>query len=261
MTPFNLRKRFLTAVLQVGKYLLRVEDLKPEASSGDSPSEVPEGSHEVAHTSEVKEVVPGLTRVEPSTPGAPARYISPDGAEYVLFARPADYQDADKPDDGQHDVWKKDLRIALWRSIHGPVQPGLMDMSPLGLGRRSEQVPVLYPFGEQLAGECRKLGYLNLARAAMPEASDDEIQQAYHNNAQAVRDEAARRAQLNAATSASWDTARMGGRFSPETEDQTIASLSLGPLQNPPGVAILKPLRLRSTEPTPYENLTRRKNV
>lgn len=249
MTPFNLRKRALLTLLHLGERLLRVEDLQPEAKALTEPTE-PESNHKV---------VPGLTRMEPTTPGAPARYASSDGAEYVLFARPADYQDADKPDEGQHDIWKKDLRIALWRTIHGPAEPGFMDMSPLGLGKRSEQVPVLYPFGEQLAGMCRKLGFLNLARAAMPEATEDQIRYAHSRNEIAIKEEATRRAQLNAATLASWDAARMGGRFSPETEDQTVSSLSLGPFQNPPGVAPLKPLKLRSTDPVPFESLTKRK--
>ena len=179
----------------------------------------------------------------PLPPAEPLQlYIDENG---VPWPRHPDHQNADQPDEGQHDIWKKDMRIFLWRTIHGPEQAGSMPLAALGFGRRSEVVPVLFPVGEQLAAQSRKFGFLNLACAAMPEATPEQLRWAYERNEIAVLEEARVRRVRNERTAATWDVARMGYDHQYEEEAQTIAQLTLGAyMPAPPGAIILTPLAL-----------------
>lgn len=186
-------------------------------------------------------------------------YIDADG---VPWPQHPNYQDADLPDIGQHDIWKKDMRIFLWRTIHGPKQAGAMALEPLGFGRRSEVVPVLFPVGDQLAAQSRKFGFLNLARAAMPEATDEQLRWAYERHEIAVREEARARRERAERHAANWDESRMGYPYQCDTEDQTVSQLTLGSYTPVPGATTLQPLSLLpvNANPPSYTHFTRTKS-
>lgn len=228
MTPLHLRQR-------IRAFLTTPE---PEAAEPSIPP--------------IYDAPPNLTRDPTSTV---PEYVTPEGDAYTLFAHRPNYHDADQPDEGQHDVWKKDLRIAIWRYLHGTPEPGTLSLAPLGLGPRTERVPVLFPLGEQLAEVSRKFGFLNLAEAAMPEAKREQLVEFYQQNAAAVRVEAAERCARNAATGETWDESRMGRTFTFDSESQVIRALSLGPLERPAGAVVLNPIKLRQP-PIDYRNLT-----
>ena len=169
-----------------------------------------------------------------------------------------DWQDATAPDRGQHESWKRDMRIFLHRYRNRlPEAPGVLPLSEVGLGDRLEQVPVLFPVGLQLAAVSRKLGYLALARAAMPEAEEAALLAAYSENEHRVQLEAVRRFAQNRKTAESWSPA--WGGFNPDSEEETVTLLTLGPLESVAGAAPLEPIRLSAAEPPDYRQFTRPK--
>lgn len=187
-------------------------------------------------------------------------YVDQNG---VAWPRHPDHQNVDQPDEGQHDIWKKDMRIFLWRALWGPEEPGVMALEPLGFGRRTETVPVLYPVGEQLAAQARKFGFPNLARAAMPEITEAQILNIYHRNEVAVRAEAQLRAERGARVATTWDEARMGYAYQVPLAEDVVAQLTLGPCETPLGAITLKPVPLLpSNAPnstTNFQNFTKAK--
>lgn len=181
----------------------------------------------------------------PAQPQPPTVFVDDSG---VAWPRHPDYQNADKPDEGQHDVWKKDLRIALWRFLNDRTTPGVLNLEPLGFGRRSESVPVLFPVGEQLAQKCRTLGFFNLAKASMPEATLDELNRFHAANEQAVQVEAQARFERTSATAKSWDATRMGYAYTAPTFQETVQALTLGPFTGASDSAEpLQPIPLEQT--------------
>lgn len=182
-------------------------------------------------------------------------YVDESG---VSWPRHPNYQDPDQPDEGQHDVWKKDLRIAIWRFQHSLYAPGSINLEPVGFGRRSEAVPHLFPLGEQLAAKCRTLGFLNLAKAAMPEATEYDLRKFQEANEQAVRDEAQARYMRGLRTQETWDPVKMGYSFEAPSVQETIQSLTTGPFVGATETAEpLTPVPL--TEASHYSNYTREK--
>ncbi len=179
----------------------------------------------------------------------PIVYVDRDG---VGWTRHPDWLNGTHPDEGQHDSWKRDLRIFLWRAAHGlPDTPGSLNLKVLGLEDRYETVPFLMPVGQQLAEASRRLGFYQLAKAAMPEILDEDLQAVYARHELAVKAEAERMFAHNTKTLGTWDPVRMGGEFRFETVDQTVEMLTLGPFDGKPDNAPLKPLDLSQTSVSP----------
>ena len=158
-------------------------------------------------------------------------YVDRDG---VGGRKPPEWLSAQWPDEGQHESWKREMRVFLWRASAGmDAGPGMIDMHPLGLSRHRESVPYLWPVNLQLAEASRRLGFSALARAAMPELPVAELRVIYDRHELEVGIEARRRVDLNQKTEAAWDARRMGGPFTYESAEQTTAVLTLGPFDGP----------------------------
>lgn len=169
-------------------------------------------------------------------------YVDRDG---VGWRERPEWQDADQPDRGQHDCWKRDMRVFLYRALlpDGAGEARVLDMRVVGLGNLVEIVPTLYPLGQQVADACRRLGFAELSRAAMPGLGDDDLRAIYDRQERAVAAEAERRRLVVAATGATWDEARMGYPHQHDDEEQTVALLTVGPFSRPGGAPLL-PLAL-----------------
>ena len=120
---------------------------------------------------------------------------------------------------------------------------------------RFESVPTLYPVGQQLAEACRRLGFIQLARAAMPEMDDSALRVVYDKHEAEVMVEAQRRFDFCTKQAQNWDPARMGREFEFETVEQTAALLSFGPFEGKPENKPLRTLDL-STPSQPHEQFT-----
>jgi len=177
-------------------------------------------------------------RSKPATWLAP--YVDPYGQGW---RKPPEWLDPQYPDEGQHDWAKRELRIAIYRVVHGlSPEPGVLDIRKLHAGPRTETVPRLWPLGQQLAAACRNLGFLRLAHAAARDLCDDEALLAFWEMANAeVAIEVTRRKEHNDETAAIWDPVKMGGPFTPDPPEHTLATLSLGPFDPVPDLAA--PLR------------------
>lgn len=168
---------------------------------------------------------------------APIVYTDPNG---VGWTRHPNWQDADAPDEGQHDCWKREMRVFLWRALHDH-EDRRLDMRLVGLGTRVESVPNLFPVGMQLAEASRRLGFVSLAEAALPGVTERELRVVYDRHETSVLREAGRRAAHNAQTLQAWDPIRMGGPFVSDGFNDTVAELTLGSFERR---AILLPLAI-----------------
>jgi hypothetical protein len=187
----------------------------------------------------------------------PIVYLDQDGCGWRELP---DYADAHQPDWGQHETWKREMRVWLYRVLHDHVSLSL-NMKLVGLGSRTESVPVLLPMGLQLADACRRLGYRQLAEAAVPDlgtwVSDPEeaLLRAFTQNARAVEEEADRREAMNARTRASWKPEHHGGaEFNPDSRETTVALLSVGEF-DPASGAVLIPIQSATIDGRPPEIL------
>lgn len=109
------------------------------------------------------------------------------------WRQPPDWQEPHYEDIGQHDTWKREMRIFLWRVRGGgsPL-PGVVNLRDVGLSdtSRPQAVPRLWPVGVQLAEASRRLGFLRLAQAAMPEADAEWLRCVWLEHARKVEEEA-----------------------------------------------------------------------
>ncbi len=184
----------------------------------------------------------------------PILYVDRAG---IGWCKPPEWLTAEWPDEGQHDAWKMDMRVFLWRAAHGlDPAPRVLDMRPLRISHHFEQVPRLWPVGQQLAEVSRRLGFQSLAKAAMPELHEDALRGIYDRHEQEAIVEARLMLDRNKTTAASWDAKRMGGPFTYETEEQTIGRFTLGPFEG--AAAQLNPLPLRLSDPPDTRQYARR---
>lgn len=179
-------------------------------------------------------------------PKPPLVYFDANGVGWC--ARP-DRMEPWSEDVGQHDYSKREMRIFLWRWFRGlDPQPVMLDPADLGLGGPIDRVPRLLPLGQSLAIACQSLGFGPLARAAMPEASEEQLAAAYEAATAALDVEIERMLADNAAVQVTWDA-----RYGPApvvTREQIYANLNVGVFEPSPGVrgrvrAPLKPIQLR----------------
>lgn len=152
-------------------------------------------------------------------------------------------------DVGQHDYSKREMRIFLWRYFRGlDPQPVMLNPADLGLGGPVDRAPRLFPLGQSLAIACQNLGFAPLARAAMPEATEEQLRSAYDAATAALEAEIERMLASNASVQATWD-ARYGAA-PVVTREEIYANLNVGVFEPSPGVrghvrAALTPIQLR----------------
>ena len=165
---------------------------------------------------------------EPSTllEKPPLVYIDPLGQGWT---RPPDYQDATAADEGQNDVWKRDLRFCLWRYTNDMTEPGTFSLRDAGLSKYADfrDKGPLFPVGSDLACACRRLGFARLARATGLGVAAHEIADFHRKNDAAVRVEAEAQYARNLETAKTWTS---HAAFTHDTVEQTISMFTLGPI-------------------------------
>lgn len=178
----------------------------------------------------------------------PILFVDADG---VGWRKPPHWQDPTWPDEGQHDWAKIQMRIHLWRVVHGlPETPDHLDMSEIGLGNRRGQVPYLWPLGNQLAEACRRLGYLRLAQAAASDFADGkDFRRAWTQACRAAEEEAKRREKVNERTAYNWDPEVNGELVTPSYKE-TVAEFTPGAFDRP-DLDLAKPLKPIDLQPPP----------
>lgn len=152
-----------------------------------------------------------------------------------------DWQEAWSIDVGQHETWKIEMRVWLWRMTHDRTNTVIDYGEPsLGISPRTDprQTGNVMPLmSEQLAQACRRLGYARLAEAAIGhgpyllELPKGAVERYYDEHEAAVNKEAQRRDTQNRATAERWNPAM--GTFTYETVEQTIDALTAGPFGGP----------------------------
>jgi len=174
----------------------------------------------------------------------PLVYVDPNGQGWT---RSPDYQDAEAPDDGQNDVWKWEMRFAMWRYVNGYTGAGSYSLRDAGLSPHADirgRGP-LFPLGTDLACACRRLGYVRLAMATglFDRSHRDDTESVlagfYDENEAAVRAEAEDQHARNVATHANWNENR--GPFTFDTVEQTISMYTLGPVDAHANVPPMRP--------------------
>lgn len=166
------------------------------------------------------------------------------------YTRDPDWMKATAVDEGQWDDIKRQMRIALWRARHGlPETVDALDMRPIGVAFRPlalpnhvklaslrpspETVPALYPFDTGLTLGCKELGFVRLALAAMPDASDAFLRQVYDANAAGILANAEAMQARNLATKANPPPGFDVDTFRYETVEELTALWSIGDYERP----------------------------
>lgn len=174
-------------------------------------------------------------------------YYDSKGQGYI---RDPDWMKATAVDEGQWDDLKRQMRIALWRARHGlPETVDALDMRPIGVAFRPlalpshvklaslrmspETVPALYPFDTGLTRGCKELGFVRLARAAMPDAPDAFLRQVYDANAAGILANAEAMQARNLATKANPPPGFNLETFRYETVEEIVALWAAGDYDRP----------------------------
>lgn len=131
--------------------------------------DVREGSGPVAMTS-----APAPQSLAPAAPGSPVPPTSSHAPETVAWQaseRAKGLHYASATDEGQHDIWKRELALVIWRFIAGPKVPLARRWFDLDGEIGVPHGPV-FPLHTDLANACRRLGVRRLGRAALGFASE-----------------------------------------------------------------------------------------
>lgn len=153
-------------------------------------------------------------------------------------------EDSDQPhfrDYGQHDIWKRDMALALWRLKHDTLGPSTVDLAKVGLTPRScmHHLGPLLPLSVDLCAASRRIGFMRLAVASgvtLPSEQIVWLYEAHHTEAHA---EAIRRFEVNK------KRAEQVGEFPFDSIEATEKLFDLGPLDPPQeGAVPLTPLTL-----------------
>lgn len=164
----------------------------------------------------------------------PIRHVDADGTGWRA---PPDWHEPYQPDEGQHDMWKREMRLWLWRMAtkHEESRCNLRDAG-VTVRDQWQNAGVRLPAGLDLAMACRRLGFLRLAQAAMPEASPSFLASCWEQHEAAARAQAAAQYARCAEIAKTWDPVTRGGPFIFDTEEQTHAMLTFGAFDEPPAV-------------------------
>lgn len=155
------------------------------------------------------------------------QYTDPSGQQWAF---PPDYMDATAIDNGQNDVWKREMRFAFWRFQNGFIASGMFSLRDMGLSIHDADLKskdALFPVSTDLACACRRLGFQRLVRATGlltdPDVSEYQLGQFWKANEIAARNLA------DAVYACNLETAQsLHHEFA--TVDQTFALFTLGPI-------------------------------
>jgi hypothetical protein len=164
----------------------------------------------------------------------PIRHVDADGTGWRA---PPDWHEPYQPDEGQHDMWKREMRLWLWRMAnhHEALRCNLRDAG-ITLRDQWQNAGALLPAGMDLAMAARRLGFLRLAQAAMPNASPSFLASCWEQHEAAAKAQAADQYARCAEVAKTWDPVTRGGPFRFDTEEQTLAMLTFGAFDVPPTV-------------------------
>lgn len=167
----------------------------------------------------------------------PEPTLEPASEPFVL---PRDSHLPTAVDCGQHDVWKRQMRLDLWRFLHGKHAAGLIDLREVGLRSPSKGAgecvdfhSALFPLKPDACAASRRLGFRRLcvATGLAHSENDPELSEFYAAHNAAARAEAERAFAVNKATAQSWPEAR--GPFVYDSVEVTLSILALGPFDGP----------------------------
>lgn len=168
---------------------------------------------------------------EPTFDKPPIKYIDGTGTGW---REAPDYNEAWAPDHGQHEVWKREMRVWIWRVSRGMTAPCAVNLFDVGLSSVPDFRHYGYAdlMGLDLASVSRRLGFVYLAQAAYPDMDTATLRIAYEMHEANVHAEAERRAKLNAEHAATWNPDK--GPHVTDTFDQTVEVLTAGPFDGAP---------------------------
>lgn len=148
------------------------------------------------------------------------------------------------PDVGQHDVWKRQMRLDLWRFLNGVADPGVIDLRDVGLRSPTkgahecrDYYGALLPLSPDICAASKRIGFRRLCMATglieTPVSFDSEAHMLglYNLHLEAARREADRMYRLNTETAKNWPAAR--GPFVYDSVEITLSILSPGPFDGP----------------------------
>lgn len=189
-----------------------------------------------------------LTSWRWGVPPPPMLYTDPSGQGW---AQAPDYQESHAPDIGQHDVWKRELRLALWRYSQGKYDQAMYDRRDAGITRFSDPKVYgpLFPVMADVSCACRRVGFARLARAAMPGVTNETLAAFWTENEVTARVSAAAQHAQCVKTNAEVQAITFG------TEDELFGMKSLGPINAHDQYGPLVPFAVK-TPPTP-DSVTR----
>lgn len=176
--------------------------------------------------------IPANLRRLPEPPKPPIKFVDSEG---VGWRERPDYMEPWQPDTGQHETWKREMRLAVLRWRRGEYAQGNVNLADYDLGERNVPIPMLFPLHMQLSDACRRLGFAQLAACSVPDAplSREEIERMWAEQEAAAVAEADLREARGRATAATWDTATRG-EFVYATAAEALPLLTAGPLDGAP---------------------------
>lgn len=169
---------------------------------------------------------PALTQL-PAPPAPPIVFTDESG---VGWREMPDYLDPWYADRGQHDTWKREMRLAVLRWRKGNTTQGTVDLRDYGLSEqpRRTPVPMLIPFHVQLADACRRLGFYPLYLSAVEDGEEEEARALWLAAEAGATAEAEARFARNSAVASKWDVATRGP-FVFESVEEVRAMHTCGP--------------------------------
>jgi hypothetical protein len=179
----------------------------------------------------LRRIPPGMRRL-PEAPKPPIKFVDSEG---VGWRERPDYMEPWQPDTGQHETWKREMRVAVLRWRRGERGQGNVNLAAYDLGERNVPVPMLFPLHMQLADACRRLGFSQLAECSVPDApmTREEIERFWTEQETAAATEAELREARGRATASTWDTTSRG-EFVYALAAEALPLLTVGPIDGAP---------------------------
>lgn len=153
----------------------------------------------------------------------------------VGWTRAPDYQEAWSEDIGQHDTWKREMRLAYLRWTRKEYDMGGADLRDYGLSASPRRVPIppLFPLHTQLAEACRRLGFMQLFISANPDATAEDANRMWEEQEAVAQETADTRYNARVLLKSTWDEVARGPCDVTPYAD-ILRLLSVGPFEGFP---------------------------
>lgn len=128
------------------------------------------------------------------------------------YYRHPDGDRADQPeaqDLGQHDIWKREMYLTLWRAERDLTGPALIDLHTVGLtpSRQISMYSALYPLTPDFCAAVRRIGGERLAQSTGRPGAVETWCRVEREHRAAAQAEAERRYAINQETAKKWNPA------------------------------------------------------